>query len=84
MDSQNKNLLIATVLSFIVITAWLILFPPADPEPVAPEEVAETLAPGAVNEDGTAAVPPAPASPSIHPSSRARSRWSAVASTTFI
>ena len=59
MDSQNKNLLIATVLSFIVITAWLILFPPADPEPVAPEEVAETLAPGAVNEDGTAAVPPA-------------------------
>ncbi len=59
MDSQNKNPLIATVLSFIVITAWLILFPPADPEPVAPEEVAETLAPGAVNEDGTAAVPPA-------------------------
>ncbi|MBV7408154.1 membrane protein insertase YidC [Maritimibacter sp. DP1N21-5] len=59
MDSQNKNLLIATVLSFIVITAWLVLFPPADPAPVEPEEVAETLAPGAVNEDGSAAVPPA-------------------------
>jgi len=28
MDNQNKNLILATVLSFLVITAWVILFPP--------------------------------------------------------
>lgn len=35
MDDQNKNFLKATVLSFMVILTWLILFPPeppADPE----------------------------------------------------
>src|SRR5688572_29097384 len=30
---QNKNLLLATALSFIVILVWFVLFPP--PEPVA-------------------------------------------------
>ncbi|EAQ13004.1 MULTISPECIES: membrane protein insertase YidC [Maritimibacter] len=55
MENQNRNLLIATVLSFVVITAWMLLFPPAEPEAVQPEEVAETLAPGAT--DG-AATPP--------------------------
>ena len=32
MDDQNKNLILASVLSFIVIITWFILFPP--PEPV--------------------------------------------------
>jgi len=33
MDEQNKNLILATVLSFIVIVGWTIIFPPADPVP---------------------------------------------------
>ena len=33
MDDQNKNLLLATVLSFVVIVIWFVLFPP--PEPVS-------------------------------------------------
>ncbi|MEC7763324.1 MAG: membrane protein insertase YidC [Pseudomonadota bacterium] len=69
MENQNRNLLIATVLSFVVITAWMLLFPPAEPEAVQPEEVAETLAPGAVDGQDAATPPganeagtPAPAS----------------------
>ena len=34
MDGQNKNIILATALSFIVILVWFWLFPP--PEPVAP------------------------------------------------
>ena len=33
MDDQNKNLLLATGLSFLVILAWFLLFPPPPPEP---------------------------------------------------
>ncbi|SHG85151.1 membrane protein insertase YidC [Marivita hallyeonensis] len=36
MDDQNKNLLIATALSFAVILVWFVLFPPPEPT-VAPE-----------------------------------------------
>ncbi len=48
MDDQNKNLILATALSFIVILVWFVLFPPPEPtEPTAPETtVTETLAPG--------------------------------------
>ena len=38
MDDQNKNLILATALSFVVILAWFILFPPE--EPVTPLEPA--------------------------------------------
>ena len=31
MDDQNKNLLIATALSFAVILVWFVLFPPPEP-----------------------------------------------------
>ena len=31
MDDQNKNLILATVLSFIVILAWFWMFPPQEP-----------------------------------------------------
>ncbi|MEM6564144.1 MAG: membrane protein insertase YidC [Pseudomonadota bacterium] len=33
MDEQNKNLILATALSFLVILVWFILFPPPEPEP---------------------------------------------------
>ena len=32
MDDQNKNLLLATALSFLVIVMWFVLFPPPSPE----------------------------------------------------
>ncbi len=31
MDDQNKNLILATALSFLVILVWFLLFPPEDP-----------------------------------------------------
>lgn len=36
MDDQNKNLILATALSFLVILVWFVLFPP--PEQTAPQE----------------------------------------------
>jgi len=33
MDEQNKNLILATALSFVVILTWFVLFPPPEPEP---------------------------------------------------
>ncbi|WP_108485547.1 membrane protein insertase YidC [Oceaniglobus ichthyenteri] len=36
MDDQNKNLILATGLSFIVILVWFIFFPPEDTAPVTP------------------------------------------------
>ena len=38
MDDQNKNLILATALSFLVILVWFVLFPP--PEQVATQEEA--------------------------------------------
>ncbi|WP_298919196.1 membrane protein insertase YidC [uncultured Roseobacter sp.] len=32
MDDQNKNLILATALSFLVILVWFVLFPPPEPE----------------------------------------------------
>ncbi|UWP89418.1 membrane protein insertase YidC [Aliiroseovarius crassostreae] len=68
MDDQNKNLILATVLSFLVITGWLIMFPPADPEPTidtqpqaaselsppaTPSSVEDATAPGKTTQDVT-------------------------------
>jgi YidC/Oxa1 family membrane protein insertase len=39
MDDQNKNLLLATSLSFLVLLGWMLLFPP---EPMDPETSLET------------------------------------------
>ena len=38
MDDQNKNLIMATVLSFLVILTWFWLFPPEDPVAVQTTE----------------------------------------------
>ncbi|MEW9919798.1 membrane protein insertase YidC [Marimonas sp. MJW-29] len=32
MDEQNKNLILATALSFVVILVWFVLFPPPEPD----------------------------------------------------
>jgi len=42
MDDQNKNLILATALSFIVILVWFVLFPPPEPVEPAPTEVTAT------------------------------------------
>ena len=47
MDNQNKNLILATALSFLVIVGWFLLFPPPEP-PAAPEPAVQTDATGAV------------------------------------
>jgi len=47
MDDQNKNLILATALSFLVILVWFVMFPPPEPEPADPNApVAETQADG--------------------------------------
>ncbi len=56
MDDQNKNLILATGLSFIVILVWFLLFPPE--EPPAPTEPPATTAQTAPA-DGVAPAPPA-------------------------
>lgn len=52
MDDQNKNLILATALSFIVILTWVFLFPPETP-PTTPDAT-EIAA-----DDGTLAAPAA-------------------------
>ncbi len=70
MDDQNKNLILATALSFVVILIWFLLFPP--PEPV--EQTTQQAAPSGETieapaqtppaaEDGLASAPPALAAP---------------------
>jgi YidC/Oxa1 family membrane protein insertase len=43
MDDQNKNLILATALSFAVILIWFVLFPPPEPEPVDPNAPIENV-----------------------------------------
>ncbi len=42
MDEQNKNLILATALSFVVILTWFVLFPPPEPEPQTDSTVQTT------------------------------------------
>jgi len=44
MDDQNKNLILATVLSFLVILTWFLLFPPETPVPSATDPAATVAA----------------------------------------
>ncbi|MBL8561129.1 MAG: membrane protein insertase YidC [Gemmobacter sp.] len=63
MDDQNKNLILATVLSFLVILGWFWFFPPPEPlpeTPVATEQAATPAAPQpAAGTEAIAAVPQA-------------------------
>ncbi len=54
MDDQNRNLLLAMVLSTAVLFAWFIMFPPPEPTPL-PDESSVTAS------DGTVALPSADA-----------------------
>ena len=59
MDDQNKNLILATVLSFAVIVGWTTLFPPEE-LPVDPTVDAVTLADDATLPSPDAVAPAAP------------------------
>ncbi|MFT7254325.1 MAG: YidC/Oxa1 family membrane protein insertase [Paracoccaceae bacterium] len=50
MDDQNKNLILATALSFLVILVWFVLFPPNEPtlDANAPPAITATDENGAV------------------------------------
>ena len=56
MDDQNKNLILATALSFVVILVWFIMFPPPDPveDPNAPAITAEATQPAAATPNAAA------------------------------
>ncbi|MEP1330422.1 membrane protein insertase YidC [Pseudophaeobacter sp.] len=60
MDDQNKNLILATALSFLVILGWYSFFPPPEPEP-APEALAAETAPAG----DTASTPSAAAAEAV-------------------
>ncbi|MDK3073443.1 membrane protein insertase YidC [Sedimentitalea sp. JM2-8] len=53
MDDQNKNLILATALSFLVILIWFVVFPPPEPTPAPEVTTGELTAPG----DGLATAP---------------------------
>jgi YidC/Oxa1 family membrane protein insertase len=57
MDEQNKNLFLATALSFVVILVWFVLFPPPDPieDPNAPQAIGTETLPQTA--DGVASAP---------------------------
>jgi YidC/Oxa1 family membrane protein insertase len=77
MDDQNRNLILATALSFLVILVWFILFPPPEPRPV-PTDVAQQ-----VQQEG-AVVPPSagqPGSPTDLAAPDVRNREAAIAET---
>ena len=58
MDDQNKNLILATALSFLVILVWFLLFPPEEPQTPPAADPTATTAP-ATGTDGVAQTPPA-------------------------
>ncbi len=61
MQDNNKNLLLATALSFLVIFAWFLLFPPEpfEPEPEPDQQVTDAPAGSTETGAGTATAPPA-------------------------
>ena len=61
MQDNNKNLLLATALSFLVIFAWFLLFPPEpyEPEPEPDRQVTDAPAGSTDAGAGTATAPPA-------------------------
>jgi len=59
MDEQNRNLLLATALSFVVILVWFVLFPPPEPTPLSETPVEELTAPAVASTPQAAIDPPA-------------------------
>ena len=62
MDDQNKNLILATVLSFLVILIWFTLFPPPEPAtdpnaPAATTQSVDATAPAVGSVDSAASSP---------------------------
>ena len=55
MDDNNKNLILATALSFLVILVWFLLFPPEEQAPIG-ADVPVSQAPVAA--DGVTSIPP--------------------------
>ncbi|PQO24036.1 membrane protein insertase YidC [Rhodobacteraceae bacterium WD3A24] len=58
MDDQNRNLILATALSFLVILAWFVLFPPPEPAPEAPTETTEDAGGQGTTDTDVALTPP--------------------------
>ncbi|MEM9578845.1 MAG: membrane protein insertase YidC [Pseudomonadota bacterium] len=56
MDDQNKNLILATALSFLVILVWFWMFPPPEPEVPQDAEVAGDL----IDENAAGSLPTVP------------------------
>ncbi|WP_324753149.1 membrane protein insertase YidC [Roseovarius sp. Pro17] len=56
MDDQNKNLILATALSFVVIMLWFVLFPAPETPSEPPTEVASQPAEGVIT-PGVATTP---------------------------
>ena len=59
MDDQNKNLILATVLSFLVILAWTFLMPPPEPKPEAVQTEQGATPPSTATATPTASTVPA-------------------------
>jgi len=83
MDDQNKNLILATALSALVILVWVVFFPPADtPKPAT---TARTPAAATQTTGDQAAKAPAPRATSSNPpsltTSPAESRQAAISKT---
>ena len=64
MDDQNKNLILATALSFIVILVWFVMFPPPETAPTEPSAPSASV-------DGTAPVAETPVAPAGTPATSA-------------
>ena len=62
-NDQNKNLIIATALSFVVILVWFVLFPPPEPETA----IDATTASESVIAEGTLSTPTADVANSVAP-----------------
>ncbi|MDR9428079.1 MAG: membrane protein insertase YidC [Salibaculum sp.] len=54
MDDQNKNLILATALSFVVILVWFLLFPPPEQSPGITDADGEITAPESAPESARA------------------------------
>ncbi|UWQ20045.1 membrane protein insertase YidC [Jannaschia sp. W003] len=75
MDDQNKNLILATVLSALVILVWMVLFPPEQRSPdVAVDDTSDGIPDGGLATPPSAAAPDAaiPGAPAIVPTTDTR------------